>query len=46
VVFGHFAILSAAARVAQLLPDGALEKAFAALATDGSIMAPYLNLNF
>ena len=38
-VLGHLALLVAAALVAQLLADGALEESLAALAADGSVVA-------
>jgi len=38
MVFRHFTVLAAAARVAQLLPDGSLEESLAALAADGAVM--------
>ena len=43
MVFGHFAVLAAAARVPQLLPDGSLEEALAALAADGAVVATCVN---
>jgi len=43
MVLGHFAVLAAATRVAQLLANRALEESFATLAADGPIMTtcPY-----
>ena len=40
VVLGHLAVLAAAARVAELLANGALEEALAALAADRPVVAP------
>ena len=43
MVLGDFAVLVASALVAKLFTDGSLEEAFAAFATDGSIMAAFFN---
>ena len=45
MMFGHFAIFTPAARVAQLFADGALEETFATFAADGSIVATCQKLN-
>lgn len=38
MVLGHLAVLPTTTRVSQLLPDGSLEEALTAFATDGAIM--------
>ena len=43
MVFGHFAVLSAATRVAQLFADRAFKETFTALAANCPVMASYIH---
>ena len=40
-MFGHLALLVTPTLVAQLLPDGPLEKSLTALAADGPVVSTY-----